>query len=150
MIKEDILNTIKANNQFDGTYYELYLEKPFFMNAEEEVIRVMADNENDGDIIVHVMNQSDESRFVPFDMLDDERQINVYSEVCKSWVRKENLDGFFDRLKGLLDDGDKLYVKYDVDENGEDDYDNMVYSIYNSCNNVIGEYYTKYGVYKRY
>ena len=102
MIKEDILNAIKANNQFDGTYYELYLEKPFFMNAEEEVIRVMADNENDGDIIVHVMNQSDESRFVPFDMLDNERQINVYAEVCKS------------------------------------------------CDNVIGEYYTKYGVYKRY
>lgn len=150
MIKEDILNAIKANNQFDGTYYELYLEKPFFMNAEEEVIRVMADNENDGDIIVHVMNQSDESRFVPFDMLDDERQINVYSEVCKSWVRKTNLDDFFDTLKGLLDDGDKLYVKYDVDENGEDDYDNMVYSIYNSCDNVIGEYYTKYGIYKRY
>lgn len=150
MIKEDILNAIKANNQFDGTYYELYLEKPFFMNAEEEVIRVMADNENDGDIIVHVMNQSDESRFVPFDMLDNERQINVYSEVCKSYVRKTNLDGFFDRLKGLLDDGDKLYVKYDVDENGEDDYDNMVYSIYNSCDDVIGEYYTKYGIYKRY
>lgn len=150
MIKEDILNAIKANNQFDGTYYELYLEKPFFMNAEEEVIRVMADNENDGDIIVHVMNQSDESRFVPFDMLDNERQINIYSEVCKSYVRKTNLDDFFDRLKGLLDDGDKLYVKYDVDENGEDDYDNMVYSIYNSCDNVIGEYYTKYGVYKRY
>jgi hypothetical protein len=150
MIKEDILNAIKANNQFDGTYYELYLEKPFFMNAEEEVIRVMADNENDGDIIVHVMNQSDESRFVPFDMLDNERQINVYAEVCKSYVRKTNLDDFFDRLKGLLDDGDKLYVKYDVDENGEDDYDNMVYSIYNSCDNVIGEYYTKYGVYKRY
>lgn len=150
MIKEDILNAIKANNQFDGTYYDLYLEKPFFMNAEEEVIRVMADNENDGDIIVHVMNQSDESRFIPFDMLDNERQMNVYSEVCKSYVRKTNLDDFFDTLKGFLDDGDKLYVKYDVDENGEDDYDNMVYSIYNSCDNVIGEYYTKYGVYKRY
>lgn len=150
MIKKDILNAIKGNNQFDGTYYELYLEKPFFMNAEEEVIRVMADNENEGDIIVHVMNQSDESRFVPFDMLDNERQINLYLEVCKAWVRKENLDGFFDRLKGLLDDGDKLYVKYDVDENGEDDYDNMVYSVYNSCDDVIGEYYTKYGIYKRY
>lgn len=149
MIKEDILRAIKAHGSNDGTYNELYLEHPFFMNAEEEVVRVM-ESEDGKDIIVHVMNQSDESRFVALDELNKNRQISIYVEVCGSYVRMVSLDDFFEKLKCFLGDGDRLVVKYRVDENDKVDYDNLVYSIYNSCYNIIGEYHTIYGIYKRY
>lgn len=148
MIKKDILRAIKENGSNDGTYNDLYLEHPFFINAEEEVIRVM-ESEDGEDVIVHIMNQSDESRFIRFDKLDKNRQASIYMEVCSPCVSKVDFDDFFEKMKSFLCGGDKLYVSYDIDENGETDYDNMVYSVINSCDDVIGVYYTKYGVYKR-
>ena len=58
-------------------------------------------------------------------------------------VENITLSEFFEKLSNYMDDGDKLYVKYDTDENGNDDYDNKIYSVYNSCDNVIWEYFEK-------
>lgn len=54
-----------------------------------------------------------------------------------------SVQGFFEKLSEYLDNGDKLYVKYDTDENGNDDWDNKIYSVYNSCDNIIWEYFEK-------
>lgn len=50
--------------------------------------------------------------------------------------------GFFEKLADYMEDGDRLYVKYDTDENGDTDWDNKIYSVYNSCN-IIWEYFEK-------
>lgn len=41
-------------------------------------------------------------------------------------VENITLSEFFEKLSNYMDNGDKLYVKYDTDENGDDDYDNKV------------------------
>ena len=58
-------------------------------------------------------------------------------------VENITLSEFFEKLSNYMDDGDKLYVKYDTDEKGNDDYDNKIYSVYNSCDDVIWEYFEK-------
>lgn len=140
-IREDILGVI-------GVSGEYVLESRYSFNAEEEVVGVNRGGDNG--IIVHVMNHHDESRYVSFDNLDSNRQLGIYLSVCSRFVKRVSLDEFFETLKDLLCDGDYMRVANGIDEDGEDDYDNLIYTIYNSCDGVIGVYSTKSGIYRRY
>lgn len=45
-------------------------------------------------------------------------------------VENITLSEFFEKLSNYMD-------------NGDDDYDNKIYSVYNSCDNIIWEYFEK-------
>lgn len=146
---EQIYNAIKAENSFDGVYYEKFLSNPITITLDryiEDIVRVLIVEDK---VMVHLLNDYDETLFVHFSSLDDKTQNKIYADVCRN-VRLIDIDEFFEKMKSFLDNGDKLIVKYDVTEDGEDDYDNLVYSIYNSCDDIVGEYRTATNIYKSF
>lgn len=147
-VKKRLFHTIKSGNNFDGTYYELYLDNCVSLNAEEEVIRLLASD--DGDVIAHVMNKSDESRFLKYEELDNNRLKNIYLEVYKDNVYAISLDDFFERLKIMLMDGDKMCVTQSKGSDGKVDYGHLVYTIYNSCDEIICEYSSRNEIYETF
>jgi hypothetical protein len=141
-IREDIMSVI-------GILGEYSLAERYSFNAEEYVVGVSRGGDGN-DIIVHVMNHNDESRYVSFDNLDRNRQLGIYLSVCSRFIKRVSLDEFFDCAKHLLCSGDYMRVENGIDEDGEEDYDNLIYTIYNSCDGVIGVYSTESGIYRRY
>lgn len=83
-VKEELAHIIKAKNDFDGIYYEVFLKDCVQLNKGEEIIRVMVTE--DDDILVHIMNQEDESSFEKFDSLDPKKQIEVYLNTIKAYL----------------------------------------------------------------
>ena len=147
--EKKIYDEVIRYNMTDGVYKEKYLVNDvMFRNEDGEYVQVVRVLNVDDNVCAHILNSKDETTIVNFSELNKDTQIEVYADIMGCHVY--DIDEFFDNLKGCLDDGDKLCVSYEEDENGETDYDNLVYSIYNSCNDVIGEYHAKTGLYKSY
>lgn len=83
-MKNELTHLIKTKNDFDGTYYEVFLKNCVQLNKNDEVIRVMVTE--DDDILVHIMNQEDESSFEKFDNLGLKKQIEVYLNTIKAYL----------------------------------------------------------------
>lgn len=145
--KNSIINAIKKDGKFDGVYYEKFFSDTIHLvNTKESFVRALI---VENDVMIHVLDENDGTKFVSFDSLDNEEwKIAIFADICGHKVC--DIDDFFEKMKDFLEDGDCLRVSYEIDEHGNEDYDNMVYSIYNGCNDILGEYHTKYNLYMKY
>lgn len=76
-MEETIINIIKENNDFDGTYFQKYLKKPILFN-DKEVIRVIVAQRL---LMVHILDELDDTEFVQFSMLPNNIQSAIYADV---------------------------------------------------------------------
>lgn len=137
-------------SDFDGVNFEKFLNKPirFFFNGQtQKIVRVVVSNDDltNNVVLVHLLNDEDETDWTYFDKLEDNIKGAIYADIFHHKVC--NIDEFFDLA---LEEGDKMFANYELEENGEIDYDNLVYTIFNQCDDIIGEYHTKYQLYKRF
>lgn len=140
-------------SDFDGMNFEKFLNKPirFFFNGQtQKIVRVVVSNDDltNNVVLVHLLNDEDETDWTYFDKLEDNIKGAIYADIFHHKVC--DIDEFFELIKNFLEDGDKMFANYELEENGEIDYDNLVYTIHNQCDDIIGEYHTKYQLYKRF
>lgn len=140
-------------SDFDGVNFEKFLNKPirFFFNGQtQKIVRVVVSNDDltNNVVLVHLLNDEDETDWTYFDKLEDNIKGAIYADIFHHKVC--DIDEFFELIKNFLEDGDKMFANYELEENGEIDYDNLVYAIRNQCDDIIGEYHTKYQLYKRF
>lgn len=138
---------------FDGTNFEKFLNNPIVIayNGErQDIVRIVVskDDLSNNVVLVHLLNDEDETDWVDFSQLENHIKGAIYADIFHHEVC--DLDEFFERVKDLLDDGDKIFANYEIEENGEIDYDNLVYTIRNQCDDIMGEYHPKYQIYKRF
>lgn len=134
-MEKEILETIHRLDKFDGVYYEMFINNHITIEKGKDIVRVIV---ADGKVMAHVLDVNDNTEFVYFNNLPKSIQLEVYADVCGHKIC--DLDEFFDWVKGYLDNGDKIVVRYEETENGEEDYDHLVYSVKNSCDDVLFEY----------
>lgn len=140
-------------SDFGGVNFEKFLNKPirFFFNGQtQKIVRVVVRNDDltNNVVLVHLLNDEDETDWTYFDKLEDNIKGAIYADIFHHKVC--DIDEFFELIKNFLEDGDKMFANYELEENGEIDYDNLVYTIRNQCDDMIGEYHTKYQLYKRF
>lgn len=83
-MEEKIYNAIKEENSFDGVCFEKYLSKPitFMLNGcVEDIVRVLISEDK---IMVHLLNENDETLFVEFSSLGNDVQYKIYADVCNN------------------------------------------------------------------
>lgn len=149
----EILHDAVVASAFDGTNFEKFLNKPIrisYNGKTQEIVRVVVskDDLSNNVVLVHLLNDEDETDWVYFSQLDNHIKGAIYADIFHHEVC--DVDEFFERVKNFLDDGDKLFANYEIEENGEIDYDNLVYTIRSQSDNIIGEYHPKYQIYKRF
>lgn len=137
-------------SDFDGVNFEKFLNKPisFFFNGQtQKIVRVVVRNDDltNNVVLVHLLNDEDETDWTYFDKLEDNIKGAIYADIFHQKVC--DIDEFFELF---FEDGDKMFANYELEENGEIDYDNLVYTLFNQCDDIIGEYHTKYQLYKRF
>lgn len=149
----EILHDAVIASAFDGTNFEKFLNKPIrisYNGKTQEIVRVVVskDDLSNNVVLVHLLNDEDETDWVYFSQLDNHIKGAIYADIFHHEVC--DVDKFFEYVKDFLDDGDKLFANYEIEENGEIDYDNLVYTIRSQSDNIIGEYHPKYQIYKRF
>lgn len=149
----EILHDAVIASAFDGTNFEKFLNKPIrisYNGKTQEIVRVVVskDDLSNNVVLVHLLNDEDETDWVYFSQLDNHIKGAIYADIFHHEIC--DVDEFFERVKNFLDDGDKLFANYEIEENGEIDYDNLVYTIRSQSDNIIGEYHPKYQIYKRF
>lgn len=149
----EILHDAVIASAFDETNFEKFLNKPIrisYNGKTQEIVRVVVskDDLSNNVVLVHLLNDEDETDWVYFSQLDNHIKGAIYADIFHHEVC--DVDEFFERVKDFLDDGDKLFANYEIEENGEIDYDNLVYTIRSQSDNIIGEYHPKYQIYKRF
>lgn len=137
-------------SDFDGVNFEKFLNKPirFFFNGQtQKIVRVVVRNDDltNNVVLVHLLNDEDETDWTYFDKLEDNIKGAIYADIFHQKVC--DIDEFFELF---FEDGDKMFANYELEENGEIDYDNLVYTLFNQCDDIIGEYHTKHQLYKRF
>ena len=137
-------------SDFDGVNFEKFLNKPisFFFNGQtQKIVRVVVRNDDltNNVVLVHLLNDEDETDWTYFDKLEDNIKGAIYADIFHQKVC--DIDEFFELF---FEDGDKMFANYELEENGEIYYDNLVYTLFNQCDDIIGEYHTKYQLYKRF
>ena len=137
-------------SDFYGVNFEKFLNKPisFFFNGQtQKIVRVVVRNDDltNNVVLVHLLNDEDETDWTYFDKLEDNIKGAIYADIFHQKVC--DIDEFFELF---FEDGDKMFANYELEENGEIDYDNLVYTLFNQCDDIIGEYHTKYQLYKRF
>ena len=140
-------------SDFDGVNFEKFLNKPirFFFNGQtQKIVRVVVSNDDltNNVVLVHLLNDEDETDWTYFDKLEDNIKGAIYADIFRYKVC--DIDEFFELIKNFLEDGDKMFANYELEENGEIDYDNLVYTIRNQCDDIIGKYHTKYQLYEQF
>lgn len=149
----EIVHDAVIASAFDGTNFEKFLNKPIrisYNGKTQEIVRVVVskDDLSNNVVLVHLLNDEDETDWVYFSQLDNHIKGAIYADIFHHEIC--DVDEFFERVKNFLDDGDKLFANYEIEENGEIDYDNLVYTIRSQSDNIIGEYHPKYQIYKRF
>lgn len=149
----EIVHDAVIASAFDGTNFEKFLNNPIeisYHGKKQEIVRVVVskDDLSNNVVLVHLLNDEDETDWVYFSQLDNHIKGAIYADIFHQEVC--DVDEFFERVKGFLNDGDKMLVNYEIEENGEIDYDNLVYTIRSQSDNIIVEYHPKYQIYKRF
>lgn len=143
-MEKEILDVIKKTNTFDGVYFEKFLNNPIAIDfTGNDIVRVI---DVDGEVMVHVLDKDDNTEFVSFKELNNDIQFRVYADVCGHKIY--DTDEFFGWVKNYLCSGDKIVVGCETNEDDGQEY--AVYYVYNSCDELIGEYHTLTYLYKRY
>lgn len=138
---KDILEAIKQNNSFDGTHYQITLDDVSVDDGNNDALSVILDNDN---LVVLLIDNEEKMWCVPFNELTENDQIAIYVSIFG--YKTGDIDDFFEFAQYQLTGGDKMVVSFEEDEDGQEDYDNLVYTIYGGCNNKMAEYHTKYEI----
>lgn len=147
---KDIYQKIKDTNSFDGSFYELTLVpvQVCVCDGVGEALRVIIGNNDD--VLVHITNDNDdETLFIPFTDLVEYDQLSIYKSIFSS-NEEMSFDEFFTFIQSYLTGGDNMVVSFGENSDGDEDYDNLVYTIYGKRSNKIAAYYTKYEMLVKY
>lgn len=80
-MEKKILKYIKANDEFDGIYYEMFLDKPIqIKDTTEEIVRLIIENDK---VVAHLLDDKDESSFISFKSLDSEMKKEIYDNIIE-------------------------------------------------------------------
>ena len=109
-------------SDFDGVNFEKFLNKPirFFFNVQtQKIVRVVVSNDDltNNVVLVHLLNDEDETDWTYFDKLEDNIKGAIYADIFRYKVC--DIDEFFELIKNFLEDGDKMFEIYELEEYGE-------------------------------
>ena len=79
-MEKEIFEVIRSLGNFDGVYYEKFLQKYIPFEKGKDIIRVII---SDGNVIVHVLDMNDVTEFHYFRNLPKSIQIKIYDDVLK-------------------------------------------------------------------
>ena len=79
-MEKEIFEVIRSLSNFDGVYYEKFLQKYIPFEKEKDIIRVII---SDGNVIVHVLDMNDVTEFHYFRNLPKSIQIEIYNNILR-------------------------------------------------------------------
>ena len=79
-MEKEIFEVIRSLSNFDGVYYEKFLQKYIPFEKGKDIIRVIISDDN---VIVHVLDMNDVTEFHYFRNLPKSIQIKIYDDVLK-------------------------------------------------------------------
>lgn len=79
-MEKEIFEHIRSLDNFDGVYYEKFLQKYIPFEKGKDIIRVII---SDGNVIVHVLDMNDVTEFYYFRNLPKSIQIEIYNDILR-------------------------------------------------------------------
>ena len=79
-MEKEIYEVIRSLSNFDGVYYEKFLQKYIPFEKGKDIIRVII---SDGNVVVHVLDMNDVTEVHYFRNLPKSIQIKIYDDVLK-------------------------------------------------------------------
>lgn len=79
-MEKEIFEHIRSLSNFDGLYYEKFLNSPIFLEKGKDIIRVIV---SDGDVIAHVLDMNDVTEFYYFRNLPKSIQVEIYNDILR-------------------------------------------------------------------
>ena len=79
-MEKEIFEVIRSLSNFDGVYYEKFLQKYIPFEKGKDIIRVIISDDN---VIVHVLDMNDVTEFHYFRNLPKSIQIEIYNDILR-------------------------------------------------------------------